>query len=292
MFRNWSGRFFGGELADIYEHLESHSNDPATINDLDLTVMKHDPGHVRNIATEQHHGLIMLTRGRAQRLVLKAAEPEVLQACRPLFPRYEPVSTVTAVAKLVELLTTPFTGDTMAAVTDVERQVKSWEHEAKETLSDLINIGFVIKGLEKRGFRDHLLINTAGTTEWSTLKKGLVNDELGRKNIRPTPMDLSAVGQDQKFQGNCPWFGIYGHIARDSRKRAEHNNQGKQGQRQRQTQWQKGRKGSHEMEGMNLDPQNTQNARTQIGRRVRTCGITRHGEQPAQQLTPSPSVQG
>ena len=48
----------------------------------------------------------MLTRGRAQRLVLKAAE---LEAYRLLLRRYETVSTVTTVSKLVDLLATVVT---------------------------------------------------------------------------------------------------------------------------------------------------------------------------------------
>ena len=64
----------------------------------------------------------------------------------------------------MDLLATTFSGDFMDSLTDFERRVTSWEHEAKETLSDLINIGVDSKGLEG-GFRDHLLINTAGTTE-------------------------------------------------------------------------------------------------------------------------------
>ena len=36
------------------------------------------------------------------------------------------------------------------------------------------------------------------------------------------PMNLSAMGsQDQQFQGNCSWCGIYGHMARDCRKKTE-----------------------------------------------------------------------
>ena len=41
-------------------------------------------------------------------------------------------------------------------------------------------------------------------------------------------MDLLAMGsQDQKFQGNCSWCAIYGHMARDCRKKTEYlqNNQ-------------------------------------------------------------------
>ena len=95
----------------------------------------------------------MLTRGRAQRCVLKASEPEGLEAYRFLLRRYEPMSTVTMVSKLVDLFAPSFSGDLMDASTDFERRFTSWEHDAKETLSDLINIGVVIKGLEKGGFR-------------------------------------------------------------------------------------------------------------------------------------------
>ena len=86
-------------------------------------------------------------------------------------------------------------------MTDFERRVASWEHDAKETLSDLIKIEVVINDLEKGGFRDHLLINTAGTTECMKFAKEIENVELARRNTQPVPMDLSAMGsQDQKFQ--------------------------------------------------------------------------------------------
>ena len=80
--------------------------------------------------------------------------------------RYEPVS-VTTVSKVVDFLATTYGGHLMDSFTDFERRVTSWEHEATESLSDLMKIGDVLNGLEKGGFRDHLLINTAGTTEWS-----------------------------------------------------------------------------------------------------------------------------
>ena len=91
VFRSWSGRFFGGALAEIYELVEEHRNDSATIPDLALTSLRFDAGLLRNISTEQYHVLIMLTRGRALRLVLKAAEPEGLEAYRLVLPRDEPV---------------------------------------------------------------------------------------------------------------------------------------------------------------------------------------------------------
>ena len=95
LFRNWSGRFFGGAIKEVCEHVERHRNEPATIKDLALTTPRFEIGLVGNISTELYHVLIMLTRGRAQRLVLKAAEPEGLEAYRFLLRRYEPTSTVT-----------------------------------------------------------------------------------------------------------------------------------------------------------------------------------------------------
>ena len=88
-----------------------HRNDPATIPDLALTSLRFDAGLLRNISTEQYHVLIMLTRGRALRLVLKAAEPEGLEAYRLVLPRHEPVSTVKTVAKIVNLLATTICGE-------------------------------------------------------------------------------------------------------------------------------------------------------------------------------------
>ena len=75
-------------MAEIYEHLESHRNEPATTDDLELVLLK----MTRELsATSQLKCItlsIMLTRGRAKRLVLKAAEPEVLGAHRLLTRRF------------------------------------------------------------------------------------------------------------------------------------------------------------------------------------------------------------
>ena len=144
VFRSWSRRCFGGALAEIYEHVEGHRNGSATILDLALTSSRFDAGLLRNISTELAHVLIMLTRGRAQRLVLKAVESEELEAYRLLVRRHDSVSTVATVSELVDLLATTFGGDLMDSLTGFERRVASWEHEAKEKLSDLINIGVVI----------------------------------------------------------------------------------------------------------------------------------------------------
>ena len=80
VFRSWSGRFFGGALSEIYEHVDGHRHDSAFMLDLALTSLMFDAGLLRNISAELHRVLIMLTRGRAQRLVLKSVEPEELEA--------------------------------------------------------------------------------------------------------------------------------------------------------------------------------------------------------------------
>ena len=65
----------------------------------------------------------MWRRGRAQRLVLKLAELEGLEAYHLLLRRYEPVSTDTTVSKLLDLLATMFNGDLMDFLTGLERRI-------------------------------------------------------------------------------------------------------------------------------------------------------------------------
>ena len=92
-----------GALADIFQYLESHRNDPATMSDLELALLKCGAGFGRNVVIAPYHVLIMLTRGRTRPLVLKAAELEGLESYRFLIWRYQPLSTVTSLAKLVDL---------------------------------------------------------------------------------------------------------------------------------------------------------------------------------------------
>ena len=102
----------------------------------------------------------MLKRGRSQRLVLKASElgRRGLEAYRLLLRRYEPISTATTVPKLADTPATTYRVDLLDALTDFERRVTFWEHDAKEALIDLIKNWVAIRGVEKCGFRDYLLI--------------------------------------------------------------------------------------------------------------------------------------
>ena len=223
VFRSWSGRFYDGRMAEIYDHIDAHRKDSANISELELaTAGDFEDGLVRVMASELYHVLVMLMRGRAQKLVLKAGEPEGLEAFRLLLKRYEPSTTASAVAKLVEALASTFSGDLVDSVTDFERKVANWEHETGETLSDLIKIGVVVKGLEKGNFRDHLLINTSQTTDWNQFMKEIENVEAARKNTKAIPMDLSAFGENEQYAGNCSWCQAYGHMARDCRKKQQY----------------------------------------------------------------------
>ena len=128
-------------MGDIYECLESHRNDPATVNDLELALLNYDGGLVRNIATAGNERTSTSTGaqdGRAGGLGPTAFSSGSTSH-----------STVTAVAKPFDLLATPFIDDLMDEVTEFERLVTFWEREATDTVSELVNIGVVIKGLEK-----------------------------------------------------------------------------------------------------------------------------------------------
>ena len=117
--------------------------DTATIQqpslDLALTSLRFDAGFA-----SQHFHRAVSRADHVDKRTSTAVGAQERQSRRGLkridfsFRRYEPVSTVTTVSKLVDLLATTFSGDLMDSLTDFERRVASWEHDAKETLSDLI----------------------------------------------------------------------------------------------------------------------------------------------------------
>ena len=164
VFRSWSGRCIDGALAEFYEHLESHRNDPATIKDLELVLRKYDPGlatlQLTCITLDHFNERTGRRQSRMSELIAISygctSNSQRSQQSRTWLTRWRHHAVVTYL---------------MDAVTDFDQRVTSWEHDDNCTLSDLITIGAVIKGLEKGGFRDHLVINTDGTTEWKTFVK-------------------------------------------------------------------------------------------------------------------------
>ena len=174
VFRSCSGRFFGGALAEIYEQVEGHRNDSAIILDLTLSSSRFDAGLLRNVSTELCHVLIMLTEGRSQELVLKAAEPEGLEAYRFLLRRYEPISTVTTVSILVDLLASTFSGDRIILC----KVLRDESHPGSMMRKKYCKIRSRSESSSKAWRRvvfDHLLIKTAGTTEWTKFVKEIEN---------------------------------------------------------------------------------------------------------------------
>ena len=153
--------------------------------------------------------------------MVKASEPERIETYL-LLRRCETISTVTTVSKLVDLLASTSSGELIDALTHFERRITSWEHDAKETLSDLINIGDVTKGLKRSGFsrlsvdqhcwhdkvdesfkRDRKL--RSGTKRHTACTDGFVGDGQPRSEV---PKKLFMV--------------FYGHMARDCRKKTEY----------------------------------------------------------------------
>ena len=87
--------FIGGVLTEVYERLEGHRSEPATINDLALTAPRFETGLIRNIVTELYCVLIMVTRDEHN----------------GWRSRFEPFSTFT-----VDLLAATFNGDLLDAL--------------------------------------------------------------------------------------------------------------------------------------------------------------------------------
>ena len=83
----------------------------------------------------------------------------------------------------------------MKAVTDFERLVTAWEHESKDSLSNLLKVGVVMKSLEKGGFREHLLISKAGTRLPNFFWKVIDKVELACRNYQVCADGLVGHGQ-------------------------------------------------------------------------------------------------
>ena len=176
------------------------------------------------------HVSIMLTRGRAQRLVLKAAEPEGLEAYRLLLRRYEPVSTVTTVPELVDLLATTFSGDLMDSWTYFQRRVTSWEHEAKETVVRFDQNRSCHQRFGEGWFRESFAHQHCWHDRMDEIcERDRQHVELARRNTTACSDGFVGDGQSGPTSSRVhrSWWATYAHMARDCRKKTE-NMQNKQ----------------------------------------------------------------
>ena len=113
---------FGGALGEIYNHVEGHRNDSATILDLSLTSSTFDA-----IASQLFHKAVSRVD-----IVDKRTNTTVgAQTERP-GKLVEPESKVTTVSKLVDLMATTFGGDLMDSLTNC-KQESHLGNTAKET---------------------------------------------------------------------------------------------------------------------------------------------------------------
>ena len=183
----------------VHAYFESHRKRPSNLRRLGACVAEIRPPQHCNwtVSRSDHVNEKTSTTTAAQggkaggagRLSLSPAEVQAILNGHDSF-----------VAKLVVLIATPFSGDLICGDRVWAASHILWAWSQRDTVGfDQHQTWHQRYG--KSEFLDHLLINTSGTTEWNNIVKDNDNVELARKNTKPTPMDLSAVGQDQKFQG-------------------------------------------------------------------------------------------
>ena len=116
------------------------------------------------------------------------------------------------VAKLAEILRTPFDGDIPDAITTFERKIMIYEAQSRETISDSLKIGCVIAGMGQNSMREHLSMSGTKCDSWTSFVREIESIEHTIKTITaPTPMEIDA------FQGNCHKCGKYGDTAKEWR---------------------------------------------------------------------------
>ena len=200
VFRAWTGRFQRGRLKEIMKTAEG-STTTCKVVAIEGTL-----SNAKEIAAELYHVLIFFVRGRALKLTLKAGEGEGLEAWRLIVNRYEPTTVANSVGRLVEILSSDFSGDIVDELTEFERKVKVWEDQNHETMSDKMKIGVVVKGLHNTSLKEHMLLAASKATSYVEFAKELESIETAKKTLQgPQPMAID------EFQGHCGYCKKKGH---------------------------------------------------------------------------------
>ena len=84
--------------------------------------------------------MVMLMRGKAQKLVMNAGEGEGFEAWRFLVRRYKPKSLATTVGRLIEVSSTVLQGPLADSVADFELCVMLCERDSGAKLSDSLKV--------------------------------------------------------------------------------------------------------------------------------------------------------
>ena len=144
VFRSWSGRFYDGELGVVYDHIESKRNEPVGIGDLPLSLVSGREEKLRAMAFEIFHVLVMLTRGRAQKLVLKAAESDLQDGTCADQGYTHQTGTQTKSYPIIGDLTKDHVSKTVSRATEgkwvptyMHHQLAEHDHLALDSLGDL-----------------------------------------------------------------------------------------------------------------------------------------------------------
>ena len=118
--------------------------------------------------------------------------------------------------KLIELLSFDFaSGRLLDKLEDFDMKANEYEKESKETISDNMRIGVVIKDMEKGSLREHLLLHSERCATYAAFRSEV--DTIARAQaaslITASPMEIGAV--TKKFDGKCNFCGKTGHKASD-----------------------------------------------------------------------------
>eukprot|EP00971_Amphidinium_carterae_P087465 1730551-Amphidinium_carterae.1 len=102
----------------------------------------------RGLSTQLYYMLVMSTKNTALDLTLNAGELQGFSAWHALVQRFEPEVTTRYAGALMTLLGFQFNGtDFVSQLETFERDMRQWERESGESVSDMIRMGIVLKGM-------------------------------------------------------------------------------------------------------------------------------------------------
>ena len=143
-------------------------------------------------SAQLYYVLVMTCRQQALNRVVNAGSGEGLEAWRALVRHHEPSTSTRHAGMLMELLAFSFEGDMMERLEQFERDVYRYEQSSKETFTDNVRVGVMLRNVPKGPLQEHLILNADKFKTWNAIRDEVVNVTRARATAQgaSAPMDL------------------------------------------------------------------------------------------------------
>ena len=153
----------------------------------------------RKISMQLYFLLALLCKVKALDVVKEVPRGAGLECWRKLMRKYEPRIRNRFGRMLQKVLNWKFTAqDVTAHLAQWETDVRTYETQSKEKLSDAIKSGVVVGNLEDGPLKEHLQLDSEKMENFTKLVTTIADYEATKKSWAPDSMDVSAVDNTER----------------------------------------------------------------------------------------------